>query len=87
MKRPDVSFSADYVDVLLKELDKAKQTYIQNEKLREMLYSWYDACVVDVKMEGPICHGVRINKLQNLYLETCKVLDEVAVESIVKEWK
>ena len=75
-KRPDVSFSADYVDVLLKDLEKAKQAHIQNEKLKDMLYDWYDACVVDLKMEGPICHGVRHNKLQRLYIETCKVLAE-----------
>ena len=75
-KRPDVSFSADYFDVLLKDLEKAKQAHIQNEKLKDMLYSWYDACVVDVKMDGPICHGVRPTQLQRLYTETCKVLAE-----------
>ena len=35
MQRPEVSFSADYVDVLLKDLEKAKQTHIQNKRLRK----------------------------------------------------
>lgn len=34
-KRPDVSFSADYVDGLLKDLEKAKETLIQNKRLRK----------------------------------------------------
>ena len=34
MQRPEVSFSADYVDVLLKDLEKAKETHIQNKRLK-----------------------------------------------------
>lgn len=45
------------------------------ERLRGVLQNWYDACVVDIKIDGPICHGVYINKVQNLYMETCAALE------------
>jgi hypothetical protein len=47
----------------------------ENQKLRAALLSWYDACVVDFKMNGPICHGVRPTQLQRLYMETCAALE------------
>jgi hypothetical protein len=45
----------------------------ENERLREALKAWLDACVVQVRMEGPIVN-VAYGRVQVAYKMTCDAL-------------
>jgi hypothetical protein len=44
--------------------------------LRDALQGWYDACKINVTMEGPVVISVDRTKWQKLFKDTCAALEE-----------
>jgi hypothetical protein len=71
---------SEIADVVKRQNELNDQAVLDYQRefnmLRDALEGWYNACKINVTMEGPIVISVDRTKWQKLFKDTCAALEE-----------